>query len=88
MQGSPLIASVWAVSSTGAQMAGVVQGPFLPRPVGTRRDEEFKQLSPFERRESDVGLTSVAHIKTVLEVELICSGLTVQYFGLRVVSLA
>lgn len=66
----------------------MVQGPFLPRPAGTRRDEDFKQLSPFETRKSDVGLTPVAHTKMVLEVELIYSGLTVQYFGLHVVSLA
>lgn len=66
----------------------MVQGPFLPRPAGTRRDEDFKQLSLFERRKSDVGLTPVAHPKMVLEVELIYSGLTVQYFGLLVASLA
>lgn len=88
LRGSLLIANVCAAPPTGAQVAGVVQGPFLPRPVGTRRDEEFKQLSLFERRESDVGLSPVAHVKTVLEVGLIYSGLTVQYSGLHVVSLA
>lgn len=32
-----------------ARVAGMVQGPFLPRPAGTRRDEDFEQLSLFER---------------------------------------
>lgn len=71
-----------------ARVAGMVQGLFLPRPAGTRRDEDFEQLSLFEREKNDVGLTPVAHPKMVLEVELIYSGLTVQYFGLLVVSLA
>ena len=68
MQGSLLFTNVWAVSSTGAQMAGMVEGPFLPQPVGAGRDEE---LSPFERRKSVVESTPVAHIETVPEVELI-----------------